>query len=57
MAFPVSEVDKSDGKYRTIFNLSYDWENSANAGIPKSAGFTTYPSFERVAAELTEMGL
>ncbi len=57
VAFPVSEVDKSDGKHRTIFNLSYDWENSTNAGIPKAAGFTTYPSFEGVAAEMTEMGL
>ena len=57
VTFPVSEVEKSDGKFRTIFNLSYDWENSANAGIPASAAYTTYPSFERVAAEMTSMGL
>ena len=57
VAFPVSEVDKSDGKYRTIFNLSYDLENSTTAGIPKAAGFTTYPSFERVAMEMTDIGL
>ena len=57
VTFPVSEVEKSDGKYRTIFNLSYDWEISANVGIQKSEAFTTYPSFERVAAEMTEVGL
>ena len=57
VTFPVSEVEKSDGKFRTIFNLSYDWENSANAGIPASAAYTTYPSFEGVAAEMTAMGL
>ena len=56
VTFPVSEVEKSDGKFRTIFNLSYDWENSANAGILKSEAFTTYTSFERVAAEMSEVG-
>ena len=35
VTFPVSEVEKSDGKYRTIFNISYDWENSTNAGIQR----------------------
>ena len=49
VTFPVSEVEKSDGKYRTIFNISYDWENSTNAAIPAAAVFTSYPSFERVA--------
>ena len=57
VTFPVSEVDKSDGKFRTIFNLSYDWENSANAGIPACAAFTTYPTFEEVAAEMNDVGL
>ena len=56
VTFPVSEVEKSDGKFRTIFNLSYDWEISANAGILKSEAFTTYTSFERMAAEMTEVG-
>ena len=50
VTFPVSEVEKSDGKYRTIFNISYDWENSTNAAIPAAAVFTSYPSFERVAS-------
>ena len=57
VTFPVSEVEKSDGKYRTIFNLSYDWENSANAGIPAATALTSYPSFERVAMEMTDLGL
>ena len=57
VTFPVSEVEKSDGKYRTIFNISYDWENSTNAGIPAEAAFTSYPSFERVAMEMTDLGL
>ena len=43
VSFPVSEVPKGDGKFRTIFNLSYDYENSVNAGIPAEAGYTTYP--------------
>ena len=57
VAFPVSEVEKSGGKFRTIFNLSYDWERSTNAGIPKEYGYTTYPSFEEVAAAIQEVGL
>ena len=57
VSFPVSEVPKGDGKFRTIFNLSYDFENSVNAAIPEEAGYTTYPSFERVAAELRSVGL
>ena len=47
VSFPVSKVTKGDGKFRTIFNLSYDFENSVNAAIPAEAGYTTYPSFER----------
>jgi len=57
VSFPVSEVPKGDGKFRTIFNLSYDYENSANGGIPAAAGYTSYPSFEEVAAELRSVGL
>ena len=57
VSFPVAEVPKGDGKFRTIPNLSYDFENSVNAAIPAEAGYTTYPSFERVAAELTAVGL
>ena len=57
VAIPVSEAVKSDGKFRTIFNFSYDWENSANAGIPQAYGFTTYPTFEEVAAAILLVGL
>ena len=58
VSFPVSEVQKGDGKFRTLFNLSYDFVNSVNAAaIPAEAGYTMYPSFERVAAELTSVGL
>ena len=57
VAIPVSEAIKGDGKFRTIFNFSYDWENSANAGIPEAYGFTTYPTFEEVAAAILLVGL
>ena len=57
VSFPVSVVPKGDGKFRTIFNLSYDYENLVNAEIPAEAGYTTYPSFEEVAAELRSVGL
>ena len=57
VAIPVSEAVKSDGKFRTIFNFSYDWENSANAGIPQAYGFTTYPTFEEVTAAILLVGL
>jgi len=57
VASPVSEVPKGDGKFRTIFNFSYDYENSVNGGIPAEAGHTTYPSFEEIAAELRAVGL
>ena len=57
VSFPVSQVPKGDGNFRTIFNLSFDYENSVNAGIPAEAGYTTYPSFEEVAAELRAVGL
>ena len=57
VAIPVSEVVKGDGKFRTIFNFSYDWERSTNAGIPQGYGFTTYPSFEEVAAAIMTVGL
>ena len=57
VAIPVSEAIKRDGKFRTIFNFSYDLENSANAGIPQAYGFTTYPTFEEVAAAILLVGL
>ena len=57
VAIPVSEAIKGDGKFRTIFNFSYDWENSANAGIPQEYGFTTYPTFEEVGAAILRVGL
>ena len=57
VAIPVSEAIKGDGKFRTIFNFSYDWENSTNAGIPESYGFTTYPTFEEVGAAILRVGL
>ena len=57
VAIPVSEAIKGDGKFRTIFNFSYDWDNSANAGIPQAYGFTTYPTFEEVSAAILLVGL
>ena len=57
VAFPVSQVDKGDGGHRTIFNMSYDYDNSMNGAIPKTAGRTTYPTFEEVAAAIQEIGL
>ena len=57
VSFPVSQVDKGDGGHRTIFNMSYDYEDSVNAAIPKAAGRTTYPTFEEVAQAIQEIGL
>ena len=57
VSFPVSQVEKGDGGHRTIFNMSYDYENSVNNAIPEEAGHTVYPTFEEVARAIQEIGL
>ena len=57
VAFPVSQVDKGDGGHRTIFNMSFDYENSVNGYIPEEAGRTIYPTFEEVAQAIQQIGL
>ena len=57
VSFPVSQVEKGDGSHRTIFNMSYDYENSVNNAIPEEAGYTVYPTFEEVARAIQEIGL
>ena len=57
VSFPVSQVEKSDGGHRMIFNMSYDYENSVNNAIPEEAGHTVYPTFEEVARAIQEIGL
>ncbi len=58
VVFPVSEVAKSSGGYRTIYNLSAGGtRRSINGFVPRSARITDYPSFRKVAASLTAIGL
>ena len=58
VVFPVSEVAKSSGGYRTIYNLSAGGPHrSINGFVPRSARLTDYPSFRRVAASLIAIGL
>ena len=57
VSFPVSQVEKGDGGHRTIFNMSYDYDNSVNNAIPEEAGRTVYPTFEEVARAIQEIGL
>ena len=52
------EALRSDGRYRTISNLSYSSPlNSVNGFIPDSESETEYPSFFEVASAIVSIGL
>ena len=52
------EALRSDGRYRTISNLSYSFPlNSVNGFIPDSESETEYPSFFEVASSMVAIGL
>ena len=58
VVYPMCEALRSDGRYRTISNLSYSSPlNSVNGFIPDSESETEYPSFLEVASAIVSIGL
>ena len=58
VVYPMCEALRSDGRYRTISNLSYSSPlNSVNGFIPDSESETEYPSFFEVASSMVAIGL
>ena len=58
VVYPMCEALRSDGRYRTISNLSYSSPlNSVNGFIPDSESETEYPSFLGVARSMVDIGL
>ena len=58
VAYPMSEVPKSDGTYRPVSNLSFRSPlDSVNGFIPDSESTTEYPSFDEVAKSMVAIGL
>ena len=58
VVFPIHEVVKASGGYRTIYNLSAGGiRKSINGFVPKAARTTDYPTFRKVAASLLAIGL
>ena len=58
VVYPMCEALRSDGRYRTIGNLSYSSPlNSVNGFIPDSESETEYPSFFEVASSMVAIRL
>ena len=58
VVYPMNEVPKADGGYRTVSNLSFKSPlDSVNGFIPKSERTTEYPSFTDVASSMVAIGL
>ena len=57
VAYPMSEVPKSDGTFRPVSNLSFRSPlDSVNGFIPNSESTTEYPPFHKVAKSLVAIG-
>lgn len=58
VVYPMCEARRSDGRYRTISNLSFNSPlTSVNGFIPSEERATEYPSFFEVASSMVEIGL
>ena len=58
VVYPMCKTLRSDGRYRTLSNLSYSSPlNSVNGFIPDSESKTEYPSFFEVASSMVVIGL
>ena len=58
VVYPMCEVQRKDGKFRTISNLSHKSPlDSVNGFIPRAESATEYPSFEEIARSIVSIGL
>ena len=58
VVYPMSETQRSDGKFRTISDLSFRTPlDSINGFIPREESTTSYPSFDDVAKSICAIGL